>query len=96
MGSEMCIRDSGHARNQCNDPSAMSAFPAGIQDFGQLFVLMQRQRQQADYSPSARYSRLWVMQAVGETEDVIDAFENAPNADRRAFAIHVLFRRRPE
>ena len=36
------------------------------------------------------------MQAVGETEDIITAFENAPNAGRRAFAIHVLFRRRPE
>ena len=57
---------------------------------------MQRQRQLADYFPIARFSRLWVMQAVGETEDIITAFENAPNADRRAFAIHVLFRRRPE
>ena len=42
-----------HARNQCNDQSAMSVFPAGIQDFGKIFVLMQRQRQQADYSASA-------------------------------------------
>ena len=86
----------GHARNQCNDPSAMSAFPSEIQDFGRRFVFMQRQRQQVDYSPNARYSRLWVMQAVGETEDAITALEGAPGADRRAFALHVLLRRRPE
>ena len=86
----------GHARNQCNDSSAMSAFPLEIQNFGRRFVFMQRQRQLADYSPNARYSRLWVIQAVDETEDIINAFENAPNAGRRSFAIHVLLRRRPE
>ena len=86
----------GHARNQCNDASIMSAFPSEIQNFGRRFVFMQRQRQQADYSPNATYSRLWVMQAVDETEDIITAFESAPSTDRRAFAIHVLFRRRPE
>ena len=86
----------GHARNQCDNRSAMSAFPVEIQAFGQRFAYMQRQRQQADYSPSVTYSRRWVMQIVGETEDIITAFESAPNADRRAFALHVLLRRRPE
>ena len=74
----------------------MSAFPAEIQNFGQWFVLMQRQRQQADYSPSATFSRDRVIQLINETEDAIIALENAPGSDRRAFAIHVLFRRRPE
>ena len=86
----------GHARNQCDNQSAMSAFPAEIQNFGQWFVLMQRQRQQADYSPSATFSRDRVIQLINETEDAIIALENAPGSDRRAFAIHVLFRRRPE
>ena len=86
----------GHARNQCNDQSAMSAFPSEVQAFGRRFVFMQRQRQLADYSPNARYSRLWVMQAVGETEDTITAFESAPSTERRAFALHVLLRRRQD
>ena len=86
----------GHARNQCDNRSAMGAFPAEIQDFGQWFVLMQRQRQQADYSPNATFSRDRVMQFISECEDTITAFESAPNADRRAFALHVLLRRRPE
>ena len=84
----------GHARNQCNDSSAMSAFPLEIQNFGRRFIFMQRQRQQADYSPNVSYSRRWVMQTVDETEDIIAAFEGAPSTGRRAFALHVLLRRR--
>ena len=84
----------GHARNQCDSQSAMSVFPPEIQYFGRRFVFMQGQRQLAEYSPSASFSRGWVVQAINETEDAIDAFESAPNSDRRAFAIHVLFRPR--
>ena len=83
----------GHARNQCNDQSAMSVFPAGIQDFGKIFVLMQRQRQQADYSASATFARERVMQLITETEVAITALETARSAERRAFALHVLLRR---
>ena len=72
----------------------MSAFPSEIQYFGRRFVFMQGQRQLAEYSPSASFSRGWVVQAINETEDAIDAFEGASNLDRRAFAIHVLFRAR--
>ena len=86
----------GHARNQCNDQSAMSVLPAEIQDFGKRFVFMQRQRQQADYSPSATFARDRVIQLITEAEGAITDLESAPNADRRAFALHVLLRRRPE
>ena len=86
----------GHARNQCNHQSAMSVFPAEIRAFGRRFVFMQGQRQQAEYSPTASYSRGWVVQLINESEDAITAFDGAPNADRRAFAIHVLFRRHRE
>ncbi len=86
----------GHARNQCDNRSAMSAFPSEIQDFGRRFVFMQRQRQQADYSPNATFDRDRVIQLITEVEDSVITLENTPAADRRAFAIHVLFRRRPE
>ena len=84
----------GQARNQCDNQSAMRAFPTEIQYFGRRFVFMQGQRHLAEYSPSVSFSRGWVIQAIDETEDAIDAFENASNSDKRAFAIHVLFRLR--
>lgn len=86
----------GHARNQCDNRSAMRDFPSEIQDFGRRFVFMQRQRQQADYSPDATFARDRVLQLITEVEDSVITLENTLAADRRAFAIHVLFRRRPE
>ena len=86
----------GHARNQCDNQSAMRAFPAEIRVFARRFVYMQGQRQQADYSPTATYSRRWVMQIVDETEEALTSLESSSSTDRRAFAIHVLFRRRSE
>ena len=86
----------GHARNQCDNQSAMRAFPAEIRAFARRFVYMQGQRQHADYSPVATYSRRWVMQTIDEAEEALIPFEGANSADRRAFAIHVLFRHRPD
>ena len=88
--------DHGHARNQCNDQSGMTALPADIRNFGRRFVYAQSKRQQADYSPTSTYSRRWVMQLIDENETALSAFENATSPDRRAFAIHVLMRRRRE
>ena len=86
----------GHARNQCNDRTVMNSFPEEIRDFGNSFVFMQGQRQTADYSPGATFSRDRVIQLIGDSEDAIDALDNAPTPDRRAFAIHVLMRRQRE
>ena len=86
----------GHARNQCDNQAAMQTFPTEVQNFGRRFVFMQGQRQQADYSPNATFARDRVMQLINESEDAIAAFESVPKSDRRSFAIHILFRRRPE
>ena len=86
----------GHARNQCNDRSAMGSFPSEIRNFGNSFVLMQDQRQRADYSPQVTLARERVLQLIDESENAIAALEDATTADRRAFAIHVLMRRRRE
>ena len=83
----------GHARNQCDDQTAMGRFSIEIQNFGRRFVSMQYQRQLADYSPSAAFSRERVMLLIDEADDAIDSLDNAVVSDRRAFAIHVLFRR---
>ena len=86
----------GHARNQCNDKVAMSRFSAEIQDFGKKFVLVQQRRQQADYSTNAGFDRDQVLQIIVEAEDAVAELENAPGAERRDFALHVLLRRRRE
>lgn len=84
----------GHARNQCSNQLAMARFPTEIQDFGDQFVEMQRRRHHADYAPETDYRRSDVMRFIDETERVIAAFNRLPVEDRRAFAIHVLFRTR--
>ena len=79
----------GHARNQCNDQSAMRTFPVEIRDFGQRFVHMQGERQQADYSPNAAFSRGLVIQLIDETEEAITALEVWPETSippRSAFS----------
>ena len=84
----------GHARNQCRNQSAMAQFTLETQRFGRHFVAMQRHRHYADYAPVTDFNRSVVMALVDETERVIAAFNDAPAGDRRAFAIHVLFRTR--
>ena len=84
----------GYARNQCNNRAAMSRFSSGIRRFGQLFVLMQRERQAADYDPSASFSRAETIEFVDEATRVIAEFEDADTIERRAFAVFVLFRLR--
>ena len=86
--------DHAHARNQCNDQSAMRGFSEHIRYFGRRFVLMQNQRQLADYSPSVTFSRERVMLLIDETDGAIDSFESATPSERREFALHVLLRRR--
>ncbi len=84
----------GHAKNQCSNQSVIRQFPVEIQDFGGHFIDLQRQRHYADYAPNTDYHRLAVVSLIDETERVIAQFNTAPTGERRAFAIHVLFRTR--
>ena len=86
----------GHARNQCLNQAIMNRFPPEIQEFAEHFVLMQRHRHRADYAPATNWQRSEVAFFVHHTEDVIRRFNGAPIRDRRAFAIHVLFRTRQD
>lgn len=84
----------GTTRSRLNNQSGMNGFPREIQDFGQFFVDLQLQRHRADYDPTASFDRATVIQLVAETERRIIALENTDAADRRDFAIYVLFRDR--
>lgn len=84
----------GQARSQCRNRSVMAQFTLEIQRFGRHFVDMQRHRHYADYAPNTDYHRLAVVSLIDETARVIAEFNNVPAGERRAFAIHVLFRTR--
>ena len=84
----------GHARNQCNNQSAMSRFPVEIREFGRWLVEMQRLRHVSDYAPEFSFSRAEVMQLIDDTEGVTARFNSTATRDRRAFAAHVLLRLR--
>ena len=88
----------GHAKNQCLNQSAMNRFPYRIRGFGEAFTDMQVMRHVADYDPEpgpeGSYTRAEVLEHIERSETAIHEFENAPSADRRAFAIYVLLRLR--
>ena len=84
----------GQTRRRLNNQSGMRGFSRAIQDFGQFFVDLQVQRHRADYDPAASFDRTTVLQLVAEAEQHIIGLENAAPADRRDFAIYVLFRDR--
>ena len=74
----------------------MNRFPPEIREFAEHFVLMQRHRHRADYAPATDFRRSQVMGLIEETEAAIKNFNNAHDRDRRAFAIHALFRTRQD
>lgn len=78
------------AKNRCLERNSISHFPAEIRRFAQVFADMQPLRNRADYNPDAEFSRKIVIQHINESEIAIRQFPNAPIADRRAFAVHIL------
>ena len=87
-----CALEHGYARNQCSNGNMMPRFPLQMQDFGEQFVAMQRQRQDADYDPDAEFSRSDVLRFIDETKNAITEFDDTDPRDQRAFAVYVLFR----
>ncbi len=83
------------ARDRCAD-QRIREFPVAIQEFARHFVNMQGSRHNADYNPSTKFLLSEVTQDIDATEGIISEFRNVPANDLRAFAIHVLFRRRQD
>ena len=84
----------GFAKNACKDVTIISKFPKAIEDFANNFVAMQEKRHGADYDPSVRLAKSEVMADIKLAREAIVEFQNAPAKDRRAFAAHVLFKKR--
>ncbi len=85
----------GRARGACRQGQAMREFPAEVRNFARSFVVLQVERQQADYALDVEaYRTSDVLEYIASAERAIDRFEQADAAARRAFAAHVLFRQR--
>ncbi len=62
--------------------------------FADNFVVAQGLRHTADYDPAAEFSQLQALTLIDEIESAIAGFNAVGQDERRAFAIHVLFRQR--
>lgn len=79
------------AHDRCDNTKNIQWFPNEVQDFANVFVVMQMKRHDADYDPHTAFSKPEVVQGISEAEDVIRRFRQVPVKDRRAFAVYLLF-----
>ena len=86
--------DHGLAYNVCRNRAVLQTFSSEIVDFAEYFVVMQSKRYEADYDPSVVFERTSVERDIDNAAHRIDQFRLAAQEDKRAFAAHVLFRRR--
>jgi uncharacterized protein (UPF0332 family) len=84
----------GFSKSACKD-GIVSQFPEEIQDFANNYVAFQEKRHAADYDPSIRLTKSEVAVDISTAKNSIEIFLKAPIKDRRAFAAHVLFKKRP-
>lgn len=86
--------DHGPAKTACGN-NLVQKFPKPIEDFANLFVVMQSKRHSADYDPTCKLTKSEVVQDIISVEQAIGAFSGADVKDRRAFCAFVLFKTRP-
>ena len=79
----------GRAKQRA-DQDRLRRFPQEIQDFAKWFAEMQERRQTADYDPSGSFVQSAVIEDIDLAELRIRDFRQAPERDRRAFAVYVL------
>ena len=84
----------GDAKNACEGVRKLG-FPAAIINCADVFVKLQQNRHDADYDPDCRVLRADAMAAIELAEYVIIGLRDAPKKDRKAFAVHLLLKRRP-
>ena len=82
--------DHGQARKRCNNSKEIGKSPPEVQKFAELFVEMQHQRHEADYSPDATPPHSSVRQSIMEVRTAITQFQNVPDEHLRLFAVYLL------
>ena len=83
----------GFAKKACLTASAPDFVPDVIA-FASVFAHLQERRHEADYDPVARVAVEEASELIIQAEEAIESFAGAPRAARRAFAIHVLLKKR--
>lgn len=81
------------ARNACRDARSQSAL-IGIATIADTFLSLQIQRQNADYDPMTSFSRAEALDAITQATIAIRSLAAADKTTRKAFAVHLLHRRR--
>ena len=84
----------GKAREACRQRAAMRAFPMEIRAFAEAFRALQEDRHRADYALESQFSKRDVLAIIRNAETAIGKFEEVAVRHQRAFAVHVLFKRR--
>ena len=84
----------GLAKSACKEVRNLG-FPAGIVSCAGTCIELQEVRHRADYDPNSRFTRAEALDWVSRADGAISALRNTPRADRRAFAILLLLRKRP-
>jgi hypothetical protein len=62
--------------------------------FASEFIELQDLRHSADYDPRVRFTRAEALQWAACAEAAIAGFRGVPRRDRKAFAVHLLLKRR--
>lgn len=83
----------GVAKNACKD-KIVALFPKAVEDFANAFVTLQEKRHAADYDPHLKLTKSEVKADISVVRQVIADFMKVPIKHRRAFAAHVLFKKR--
>jgi hypothetical protein len=84
----------GSAKQACQNKQVIAKFPKEIQDFANMFVMMQIERHDADYDPDKRFFKSAVLYNIVAADVAMTDFAAAPLKDRRAFAAWVLLKKR--
>lgn len=90
-------RDVSHtnAKNVLTSAKELAAFPSEFAEFGAAFVLLQKERERADYDPAPFENYFADTEAlVAQATDAIAVLGRLEDADRRAFATALLVRAR--
>ena len=75
----------GTARSRCENRKMLSLFPPVIQEFADVFIMMQIERNEADYDPNRRFLSDDVKWAIAEAYVAIEEFRAVDARHRRAF-----------
>ncbi len=81
-------------REQCRRGRRPGGLPSSIHRFATAIVVIQAMRHTADYDPDTRFSKSDVAAVLARANRAIRDLEGATPAEKRALAIHVLFRER--